>query len=423
MCAALVWMLQGWLPRRWALLGGVIAVLRLGLFSVWINTYHTAALPSALGGALVLGSLPRLMKAGRFRYGLLMGVGVAILVLTRPYEGVLLCLPVAVALGRWIAKGKNRPPLGVLALRSVAPLLLVIAAVSWLGFYDYRAFGNPLTLPYTINRQTYSMAPYYIWQHPRLGIVYRHAAMRTLYEGDLSLYEVIHSLRGFLPWTAAKIMFNVPFYTGFCLLPPLLMIRRVFLDRRIRFLVVCVLILAGGLLIEVYLVPYYLAAFTAALYAIGLQMMRHLHVWKSGRSPVGLALVRFTLVACLVMTGIRVIAEPLHLGPPEFPAGSWNLAWYGPGHFGTERAEIESRLNQLPGGQLAIVRYWGNHHISDEWVYNSADIDGSKVVWAWDMGTVDNQELIQYFGNRTVWLVEPDAMPARIAPYPMQESK
>ena len=201
------------------------------------------------------------------------------------------------------------------------------------------------------------------------------------------------------------------------------MIRRVFLDRRIRFLVVCVLILAGGLLIEVYLVPYYLAAFTAALYAIGLQMMRHLHVWKSGRSPVGLALVRFTLVACLVMTGIRVIAEPLHLGPPEFPAGSWNLAWYGPGHFGTERAEIESRLNQLPGGQLAIVRYWGNHHISDEWVYNSADIDGSKVVWAWDMGTVDNQELIQYFGNRTVWLVEPDAMPARIAPYPMQESK
>ena len=34
MCAALVWMLQGWLPRRWALLGGVIAVLRLGLFQL-----------------------------------------------------------------------------------------------------------------------------------------------------------------------------------------------------------------------------------------------------------------------------------------------------------------------------------------------------------------------------------------------------
>ena len=108
MCAALVWMLQAWLPPRWALLGGVIAVLRLGLFSYWINTYHAAALLSAFGGALVLGSLPRLMKTGRFRYGLLMSAGIAILVLTRPYEGLLMCLPVGVALGYWAVKKADR---------------------------------------------------------------------------------------------------------------------------------------------------------------------------------------------------------------------------------------------------------------------------------------------------------------------------
>jgi len=422
MCAALTWALQGWLPRRWALLGGMIAVLRLGLFSIWINTYHGAALLSAFGGALVLGSLPRFMKTGRFRYGLSMGVGIAILVFTRPYEGVLLCLPVAIALGRWVTKGKNRPPLKILAPYAVLPLIVILGAVAWLGYYDYKAFGNPLTLPYTINRQTYAMAPYYIWQHKR-PLTYRHAAMHSYYENDLAFYDQIHSLKGLLPWTAAKVAFIVPFYTGACLLLPLFMIRRVLLDRRIRFLIICVVVLACGMAVEVYLVPYYLAPFTVALYGAGLQMMRHLRVWKLGRSPVGLALVRFIAALCLVMGGVRVIAAPLHLCPSEFPSGNWNLVWYGPQHFGTERAAIESQLNQLPGGQLAIVRYWGNHDIFDEWVYNGADIDNAKVVWARDMGSLNNQELIRYYGNRKVWLVEPDAMPARIWAYPAQGSK
>jgi hypothetical protein len=423
MCAALTWALQAWLPRKWALLGGIIAVLRLGLFSVWINTYHTAALLSALGGALVLGSLPRLIKTSRGLYGLLMGAGFAILILTRPYEGVLLGLPVAVALGRWIAKGKNRPPLRILAMRAVAPILVVAATLAWLGYYDYRSFGSPLTLPYTIDCQTYAIAPYYIWQHSQPEPAYRHPTMRAIYADEFGLYLKLHSLKGFLPWTAAKVAIVAPFFTGFALLPPLFMVRRVFLDRRIRFMVVCAVVLACGMAIEVYLLPYYLAAFTAALYVIGLQMVRHLRVWKSGRSAVGLALVRFIVAVCVAMTGVRVLAVPLHLGPVEWPPGKWNLTWYGPQHFGTERAEIEARLSQLPGDQLVFVRYWGNHHLFDEWVYNQPNVDDSKVVWAWDMGHRENLELVHYYRDRTVWLVEPDAVPARIEPYPALQTK
>ncbi len=421
MCAALCWMLQAWLPPNWALLGGMIAVLRLGVFSYWTNTYHAAGSLAALGGALILGGLPRLMRAARLRYAVLIGIGAAILVLTRPYEGLLLCLPVGVVLANWMWKGKNRPSAAALARITAATLVFGVVAVAWMGYYDYRAFGNPLTPPYTVDRNTYAIAPYYVWQQARPEPKYRYKEMRAFYHTELDFYTHIHSVKGFVPHTLAKAGFTFLFFAGFALLPPLLMVRHIFLDRRNRFLVLCVLVLAAGMIIEIYLLPHYVAPFTAAFYAIGLQAMRHTRFWKPEGRPVGLALVRLTVVICVLMAGVRVAAKTMHFGPHEFPPSDWNETWFGPGHFGTERARIEARLSKLPGEQLAIVRYSPGHNPADEWVYNRADIDASKVVWARDAGAIDNLELIHYYRNRKVWLVEPDVTPARVLPYSAPE--
>jgi len=418
MCAALCWMLQAWLPRNWALLGGMIAVLRLGVFSYWTNTYHATGSLAALGGALVLGGLPRLTRTAKLRYAILMGIGISIQVLTRPYEGMLLCIPVVFALCHWMWKGKNRPGVGRAMALAAAPLAVILVTCAWLGYYDYKAFGNPLTPPYAVNRAQYAMAPYFVWQQPRPEPVYRHAAMQSFYEKEeMGFYRLIHSPKGFVPFTLGKAVFILLFYSGFALLIPLIMVRRVFLDRRVRLLVVCSIVLAAGLTIEIFVLPHYVAPFTAAFYAIGLQATRHLRVWRPEGRPIGLAIVRFSVALCVLLAGVRLFAKPLQIAPREWPPSNWLFAWYGPEHFGMERAKIKARLEELSGGQLAIVRYGQDHNPLNEWVYNRADIDGSKVVWARDMGPSDNLDLLRYYRDRKAWLVEPDAMPARMTPY------
>ncbi len=424
MCAALCWMLQAWLPPSWALLGGAIAVLRLGVFSYWTNTYHAGGSLGALGGALIVGGLPRLMRTARMRYAVLIGIGIAILVLTRPYEGILMCLPVGFVLVRWMVKGQHRPSSAAMARLAAVPLLCGIAAVAWMGYYDYRAFGNPLTPPYAVDRNTYAIAPYYVWQKARPEPHYRYREMQAFYNrGELDFYNGYRSFAGFLKQTLTKVGFTFLFFSGFALLPPLLMVRHIFRDRRIRFLLISVLVLAAGMSIEIYFLPHYVAPFTGAFYAIGLQMMRHLRQWKPEGKPVGLTLARLTVTIVVLMAGLRIFAAPLHIEPSEWPPSNWNLTWFGPGHFGTERAQMEARFKRLPGGQLAIVRYSADHDPLDEWVYNGADIDDSKVVWARDGDPAGNPELIRYYQGRSVWLVEPDAIPARVSPYPIEESK
>jgi hypothetical protein len=82
------------------------------------------------------------------------------------------------------------------------------------------------------------------------------------------------------------------------------------------------------------------------------------------------------------------------------------------------RAALLAHLDSLPERQLVFVRYKPDHNTLIEWVYNIANIDNSKVVWARDMGQTENEELLRYYKDRRSWPLEPDEKSPKLSPYP-----
>ena len=403
MCAAILWMLQAWMPARWALLGAVLAALKLGVASYWMNSYWGGAVAAA-GGALVLGGLVRMTRHARVRDALLTGLGIAILANSRPFEGLILCVPAGIYFLWWLA-GKTRCQVSMAArLRQAAiPLGLVLLITGlWILHYNKRLTGHALLFPYVLNARTYPTTTF-VFQKPAQVIHYNNPQFSFFYDGIVRLqYAGTWDDLERISWE--KMTRWAPAFLWMGLLLALPGLPFAFRDRKFSLLRVTLMLVLLASFAVVWSNSHYIAPVTCIIFALIVQSLRHLRTIRVGRLRLGIAL-SWAVVALLVLDTATAVANRSCDPVP------WTC------HGITRRAAFENALSRTPGKHLVMVRYERNHDINEEWVYNRADIDAAKVVWARELGEKQDAKLFAYFKDRRIWLVDPDLKNSDLLPY------
>lgn len=411
MCAAVCWMLQGWLPPFWALAGALLAVVRIGMFSYWADSYWGGAV-AATGGALVLGAVPRIIRTTQTRHALIFACGIAMLLNSRPYEGGITSAAACAVLSAALLR--RHVPFGTVLRRVALPAVLVLAPVAaGVVYYNWRVFGNPLTLPYSLNRRMYASTPVFLFEKMRPALVYRHEVLRAFY-GDFERkhFEKVASLSGFLWLTGVRLTKLSQFFAGPALTVPLLLACPAIMRRRLRGLLWILAVVSAALSLQAFFAPHYAAPITALVLGLLIEGFRRLRLWKR-HSGTGLALSRWLALICVLMIFVRIGAAFVPGFNLTYPL-TWGTVWCPK----LQRGEIAHQLSAQGGTHLVLVRYRPGHDPFYEYVYNDADIDRSPIVWAREMTPKEDRRLIRYFNNRKVWLFEADAKPPNLTRYP-----
>jgi len=288
----------------------------------------------------VLGALPRIIRRQRVRDGVCcFALGVAILANSRPYEGFLVCLPVAAALLIWMFGKKRARCARDIAARShpgsmsVDPCgrgdVLLLLARHWQP--------HPHALPGE-SRYVFD-GPIFLRQSPNQSPVYHHAVMRDFYLNEFRRYQEVRTVTGFMKETGRKILFTWALYVGPALTLPLLLLPWVLRDRRIRWLVLAGVVCAAGMELVAFFGPHYAAPITGVILAVMLQGIRHLRTWRFEGRPTGLFLARSAVLICILMVPVQILT---------LSADSKSRATR---PRGMDRAEILARLEAMPGRQ------------------------------------------------------------------------
>lgn len=412
-CSLCYWMLRAWTTPLWALVGGLLAVCEFGPLNLWTNCYWGGALAAA-AGCLVFGSLPRLREHARVRDGALLGLGLGIHLLARQYESIFLLLSVIVF---FLPSLRSRNEARRLWRAASAAALIALCAAAVTLAQNKQVTGSWTTVPEALSQYQYGVPASLTFQ----PIPTPHRELTPQQELDYKMQVAFRqSSTETLETYLLRLEYRVRYYRFFFYVPLYLaLFAFVITVRAFRFLWVLVTLVIFALGVNFFpAFQFHYVAACSCLFILmsveGLRRLSHLRIlnWPAGQEAA---------MVLLALCGAQFLFwYTLHVFDSyEFSAAArryetWDAINHGSS---SPRMLVRRQLEQAPGKQLVFVHYWPGHIFQNEWVYNTADIDVSRIVWARDLGPREDEKLLQYYPNRTAWLLEPDARPPKLSRY------
>ena len=342
-----------------------------------------------------------------------MGLGLIIAANTRPYDAFLVAVPLAVFL--LIRFAKTRPWDSPRQVGKILVLLGIMTVVNLavIGYYNWRVTGRATTLPYQHSQLRYGVPQTLLFQPPIVLTSFLNRQIEDMYNWQRESHDGVRGQVLFFIFDKSLRMWQFGMGVSLTVLPLFfpLVYRREKNQVPVRFLFVLVATTIGGLMLYGFYNSTHLAIIFSAILILLTSALRYLSTWKRASSGAGQRLSRCILVTLLLVPIVPVIVKLLAAKGPPTIANRFNRLWitreFVSPPWSIRRAAIINELQGKGGAHLIFVRYPQGHNFGEEWNYNSADIDRSTVVWAREVDPATDRELIQYFRNRTVWILEP----------------
>ncbi|MDH3223435.1 MAG: hypothetical protein OEO23_06940, partial [Gemmatimonadota bacterium] len=344
--------------------------------------------------------------------GLAAGAGLTLLALSRPFEGLLTAVAMAVFVWLRIRRPGSAGWSACFRRAVPAAAVVLLAGGAWLGFYNQRTVGDPLKLPYQVHEETYSMSSLKPWKTVESPPTYRHRVVAQFHHMEKEGRARTQTPAMIAKQAPLKAGAMGIFFLGFFGLPALVGLPGAIEENK----GLVALAATGGVVLAASMwtiaFAHYLAPVAPLLYVLLAASVASL-AGRSAQRRTARWTLNLVAVLFLGVVGLRAVFTFVPVSEETF---------------GGQRARVADSLAHRPGKDLVFVQYTRAHTVHNEWVYNAADIDGSEVVWARDMGPDANLQLLRYYSDRRPWLllvghedqmVQPDeAEPARLMDYP-----
>lgn len=394
-CAAITWAAGGCVPRRWALLAGLLVSLSPNVHHEWSLSFMNGWSTST-ASALVAGAILRLRKRTRCIDACVLGIGVGGLALTRPAEGFLFTLT-AGGLLLWWWRPLNWKEQAARLIRIMPWAGMPVAvALLLIAIQNVAVTGKLTTMAYQLHEKQYGVAPLNIFQAPHEPQMFQRLddvppSVRNFHYGwSLQSYYKRNHFAGWCSAVAERLHVVTRLWGWpLCLLTGAMLISSC---RRYWPLAITI----GIALFVSSFIPWYFTHYFAPS-LVWLVILTTVSVyWLSKRLSSDRNSMKWLVSCVLLVQLILVVAEVA-------AANRRDYTW------ADHRQKLVNELCRSGGEHLILVRYASAHNVHHEWVYNEADLENAAVLWAHSWRSDLDEQLLEHYRGRHVWYLEIDA--------------